>query len=108
MTQLQRLNYLDSFQTAEAGGKKASKKSAKRVRVDEEGDRTSEWKWGPRAHCEVGEQAIAEFIAEFMVTSEADDGDDEEPESAAQREAVLGKMLQGVTKAAGGSLAGVR
>jgi len=107
LTQLQRLNYLDSFQAAEGGAKKVSKKNAKRVRVEEDGDRTLEWKWGPRAHCEVGEQASAKFIAEFMVATLAEDVD-EEPEDAARQEALLVKMLQGVTKAAGGNLAGVR
>ncbi|CAE7133854.1 unnamed protein product [Rhizoctonia solani] len=34
---------------------------------DDEDGATTEWKWGSRAHAELGEKAVAEFMVDFMV-----------------------------------------
>ena len=43
---------------------------------------TYEWRWGARSHAEVGEDAIARFVADFMaeriLRTARDDDDDEE------------------------------
>lgn len=84
-----------------------------------------EWKWGPRAHAEVGELAIARFVAEFMVRKpgsssrrvssgdgdgeEGDgdgDGDGEEDGGEGERKVVA--MVGAIKRAAGGELLGVR
>ncbi|GJE95223.1 MAGE domain-containing protein [Phanerochaete sordida] len=71
-----------------------------------------EWRWGPRAQAEVGEEDIARFVADFMVERarrEAAGGDEDEddediedtPEVRKMRERTLG----GIERAAGGKLA---
>ena len=78
-------------------------------RDDENSTQMYEWRWGPRAVCEVGEQKIAEFIAEFMV--DGGDADDEEDNNRGNRnrrqaakEEKVKKMVTGIEKAAGGRL----
>ena len=71
-----------------------------------------EWRWGPRAHCEVGEENIGKFVAEFMVDGEVNE-EEEGGQVAGRRggtarrkqETTLKKMYSGVEKAAGGKLA---
>lgn len=132
-----RQGYLDRYHSSgadAAGGAGASKRGAagaKRGRVSlgghgDDGDiagggQSYEWRWGPRAMSEVGEKAVAKFVAEFMVGSvEGDDDDDEEEEANGGRrgrrgggkkegaEKRLEKMLHGVERAAGGNLADVK
>ena len=68
---------------------------------------------------EVGEKAVANFIAEFMVGSVGGEDDEEEEEEVNGRrgggrkkkegaEKRLEKMLHGVERAAGGNLADVK
>ncbi|KAF7359315.1 MAGE domain-containing protein [Mycena sanguinolenta] len=123
LTLLLRQGFLDRQQV---GGDAAANKAAnkgKRSRVqaaDDEGQTTYEWRWGPRAQSEVGEKAVAEFVAEFMVQEERqgqDDGDEEEEggSAAAGRARAnkrrtdaankLEKMTKGIERAAGGQLA---
>lgn len=67
-----------------------------------------EWRWGPRAYAEVGEQDVARFVAEFMVERTRGDVNDEEeeenvgedPEAKKMREG----MMRGIERAAGGNL----
>ena len=91
-------------------GKKAKKGGGvKRLRTqaeDMDEGRTYEWRWGTRAFCEVGEEGVAKFVAEFMVASDGD-GDEEGVGSAAARkkqQALADKMYAGIQKAAGGKL----
>ena len=47
---------------------------------------TYEWRWGARSHAEVGEQALAAFVAEFMAerTLRDQDDDDDDDDDAVQ------------------------
>ncbi|KAF9530740.1 MAGE family-domain-containing protein [Crepidotus variabilis] len=110
LSHILRQGYLDRQQVggdAALKGKKGA--GTKRLRTqaeDIEEGRSYEWRWGPRAHCEVGEENIAKFIAEFMV--ESDDIDEGAAGAAAarrKREDTLKKMYAGIEKASGGKLA---
>lgn len=102
--------YLDRQQVGENArkGKKGNIRS-KRLRTqaeDLEEGRAYEWRWGPRAHCEVGEENIGRFVAEFMI--EREEGGNTQGRGAAatrKREEKLQKMYCGLEKAAGGKLA---
>ncbi|KAF9552820.1 MAGE-domain-containing protein [Agrocybe pediades] len=108
---LLKLGYLDRQQIG--GDAKKGKKTGtgvKRVRNqadEQEAGITYEWRWGPRSFCEVGEENIAQFIAEFMVQND----NDEQEEGAGgardrnRQQERLKKMYTGVEKAAGGKLA---
>ena len=104
--------YLDRQQVGDVGAKKGGK-PGKRLRTqaeDREEGRTYEWRWGPRAFSEVGEEYIGKFIAEFMVSSEADQEEGAAAAAAtsaaarAKEKALVEKMYVGVEKAAGGKL----
>lgn len=102
-----RQGYLDRQQVGgDASGKKGRKTGGvKRLRTqaeDMDEGRTYEWRWGPRAFCEVGEELVANFVAEFMVGSH--DGEDEGMNHERHQELVA-KMYAGLEKAAGGKLA---
>ncbi|KAF8635766.1 hypothetical protein AX17_003865 [Amanita inopinata Kibby_2008] len=124
LSTLLRQNYIDREQVGE--GKIGKGKGNKRGRVatqapqdDEEGT-TYQWRWGPRAYCEVGEKAIAKFVAEFMVGKQTDaEGDEEEQGRDGSSRRARGKerpsagskvekMLEGIEKAAGGNLTDLR
>ncbi|KAF7299665.1 MAGE domain-containing protein [Mycena chlorophos] len=126
LTQLMRQGYIDRAQVGSGpgiDGKKTANKG-KRGRVsaaDDESGTSYEWRWGPRAASEVGEQAIGTFVAEFMVSAQfagAEDDDDAEEGNAAARarakkkqadaKARMEKMLNGVARAAGGGLAEIK
>ena len=64
-----------------------------------------EWRWGTRALCEVGEEGIARFIAEFMV--EDLNGDEDAPNTQ-KTKARYDKMYEGIEKAAGAKLTDVK
>ncbi|KIJ91541.1 hypothetical protein K443DRAFT_685927, partial [Laccaria amethystina LaAM-08-1] len=81
LTHLQQKGFLDRQQVDDHAAKK--KGAGKRIRAtqaeDAEEGRTWEWRWGPRAACEVGEEGIAKFVAEFMVgNADADEDEDAE------------------------------
>src|ERR1700761_1133945 len=77
LTNLIRQGYLDRQQVG-ADPKKGKGKRGRISQADEDSGQTYEWRWGPRAQSEVGEQAIGAFIADFMVTQErAEDAEDE-------------------------------
>lgn len=81
-----------------------------------------EWRWGNRAYSEIGEQAIASFVAEFMVESLGQgeiDEDDEEQAGGERRqrrgrgrenqaEKRLQTMHKAVERAAGGNLSDIK
>nr|GAT52227.1 predicted protein [Mycena chlorophos] len=128
LTQLIRQAYIDRAQVGSGPGidgkKTANKGKRGRGRVsaaDDESGTSYEWRWGPRAASEVGEQAIGTFVAEFMVSGQfaaAEDDDDAEEGNAAARarakkrqadaKARMEKMLNGVARAAGGGLAEIK
>lgn len=78
---------------------------------DDEGV-TFEWRWGARSHAEVGEQAIAQFVAEFMAermlrNEDEDEEDDDARRAAANQkkgERLVTSVLKDITRAAGGQL----
>ncbi|THV02609.1 MAGE-domain-containing protein, partial [Dendrothele bispora CBS 962.96] len=96
-------------------GEKKAKGAGKRIRSTQADNDTGikyEWRWGVRAQSEIGEQGIAQFVAEFMVTREHEEDEDEEEGSGRNRRRQdphkkVEKMLEGIGKAAGGELAGL-
>ncbi|CAA7264566.1 unnamed protein product [Cyclocybe aegerita] len=107
LSTLLRQGYLDRQQIGGEAAKKGKKSGAgsKRLRTqaeDLEEGRMYEWRWGARAFCEVGEEAVAKFIAQFMVESEGDG--EEEGRDARRQEELMKKMYKGIEKAAGGKL----
>ncbi|KAF8876784.1 MAGE family-domain-containing protein [Gymnopilus junonius] len=111
LSNLLKQGYLDRQQVGGDTGKKGKKSGggAKRLRTqaeDQEAGKIFEWRWGSRAFSEVGEQNIANFVAEFMVVT---DGEGEEDGAAATRsrarqQELMKKMYTGIEKAAGGGL----
>ena len=76
---------------------------------------TWEWRWGHRSHSEIGEKAVAQFAAEFMVESERratealeeEDGEGragarKREQRAAEAKRRLETVLKGIRRAAGG------
>lgn len=120
---LMRQGYLDRRPVGDSRAKKSG--AGKRIRiqaaVEDEGI-TWEWRWGTRAHSEVGEQGLGQFVAEFMVESERRGMDDEEAEGEADGRAArkrrekqeadarkrLELVLRGIKRAAGGDLADLK
>ena len=71
-----------------------------------------EWRWGPRAAAEVGERAVAQFVAEFMAVRPGENDGDEDAVSAPDDEATQKRVqlvFRGVERAAAGApLADIR
>ena len=148
LVQLQRQGYLDRSRIGSGGSGGANGTSQKRGRGrpggatqgsggGEDNDAAWEWRWGPRAMAEIGEEAIAHFVAEFMAerasggggaggggggsggrAAAGDGGGDGEVSddeaggrgARARREDAqrrLVTLLKGVERAAGGDLTGV-
>ena len=139
LSQLQRQGYLDRTRIgAGAGGTSQKRGRGRGGGATQQGggsgggddnDAAWEWRWGPRSMAEIGEAAVARFVAEFMAErasgggggrgSAAGDGggdgevSDEEGgvhRARAHREESqrrLAALLKGVERAAGGDLAGV-
>jgi hypothetical protein len=117
-----RQNYIDREQVGEKPGKnKGNKRRLATQAVQEEEDGVAyQWRWGPRAYCEVGEKAIARFVAEVMVGDriEADVDEEEEGRAGSSRrgrgkarddmDAKVEKMLEGIERAVGGNLTDLR
>ena len=123
---LVRQGYLDRARlgdTKSTTGKRRGRVSATQANGNAENPQAYEWRWGNRAHGEVGEQAVASFIGEFMVerTRMADVEEEEEEgggghrrgkKKQKQKEGGLEKRLETVVKAieraAGGNLTDVK
>ena len=131
LAQLQRQGYLDRARIGAGGAaqkrRRAGAGTAQQAGGGEENDVVWEWRWGPRAAAEIGEMAIARFVAEFMAERASggggagrnsgggaggEEGSDEEVGgrgARAHREEAqkrLAALLKGVELAAGGDLAG--
>ncbi|KAJ3806172.1 MAGE-domain-containing protein [Lentinula aff. lateritia] len=119
---LMRQGYIDRVVSGEAG-KPAKAAGGKRGRLStaggnldgEDGENKYEWRWGPRAHSEIGEKAVQEFVAEFMVGIGSNEDDQDGSGSRGGRSsggsnrvhdnaAKLKKMMDGIEKAAGGNI----
>ncbi|KAI6165164.1 MAGE-domain-containing protein [Pisolithus thermaeus] len=121
LSQLTRQGYLDCIRPGDnkaAGGKRGRAPAATQAAAEE--NQAYEWRWGNRAHSEVGEQAVANFTAEFMVerSREVVTDDDEEQEVGTNRrgrgqdrentaEKRLETMQKAIERAAGGNLSGI-
>ncbi|KAH6901497.1 MAGE family-domain-containing protein [Coprinopsis sp. MPI-PUGE-AT-0042] len=109
LNQLIKQNYLErraTGDTGRTGGGKRGRATQTQRRDDDDGAREMyEWRWGTRAMCEVGEEAIARFVTEFMV--EGSDGD-EEAQNTQKKKDQYKKMYSGIEKAAGGKLSDVK
>ena len=142
LSQLQRQGYLDRTRIG-AGGSGAGGTSQKRGRGrgggatqqsggsggGDDSDAAWEWRWGPRSMAEIGEAAVARFVAEFMAERASSgsgargiaagdgggDGEVSDEEGSAHRARAhreesqrrLAVLLKGVERAAGGGLTGV-
>lgn len=109
LKELARQGYLDRHRVGEparAGGKRGRQSMAQ---ADQDGQANAyEWRWGPRAHSEVGEKAIAQFVAEFMVERPAAEDDDEErrprrKDDDPARKKQMELMLRGIERGASGA-----
>ncbi|KAG9316784.1 MAGE-domain-containing protein [Chiua virens] len=95
---LVRQGYLDRVRLGDtkSTGKRRGRLSSTQVNTDEN-PQAYEWRWGNRAHAEVGEQAVATFVGEFMV-EQTTMADVEEEEAGA---AGSGGQSTGETKTKG-------
>ena len=141
LTQLHRQGYLDRTHigasgggaggTAQKRGRGGGRSATQQNGAGEDSDVAWEWRWGPRAMAEIGEAAVAHFVAEFMAERASrggrpggraatgdGDGDGEvsdEEGGGVRRERTHGEeaqrklavLLKGVERAAGAELAGV-
>ena len=145
---LSRQGYIERHRVGESAP--SNKKGGKRGRASQGGGTQAggatqgggeeggafEWRWGNRAHSEVGEKSIAGFASEFMVERMGieEDGDEEEGEEgegagagagaggrAARekgrrererkekaRKNILEKMVKGFERSAGGNLSEIK
>ena len=107
-----RQGYLDLQRLGDAKG--AQKKRGRALAATQAGNGEEavilEWRWGPRARAEVGEQDVARFVADFMVErarreATADDDDDDDIEETPEVKKLRERTFGGIEKAAGGQLA---
>src|SRR5580698_9946122 len=75
LTQLQRQGYLDRTRDGATGAAQKRRRGGGGAGATQqpggggggdENDVRWEWRWGPRAAAEIGEAAVARFVAEFM------------------------------------------
>ncbi|KAI0820903.1 MAGE family-domain-containing protein [Trametes gibbosa] len=115
LSQLTRQGYLEKHRVGNtrAGGTKRGRPSQHANAANDDGTLAAyEWHWGPRAMAEVGERAVAEFVAEFMAVRLGEEGVDEDavgaPDDEGTRKRVQG-IFKGIERAASGApLADVR
>ncbi|PVF97462.1 hypothetical protein CPB86DRAFT_734686 [Serendipita vermifera] len=94
-----RQGYLDRVKIGNISGQKTG---AKRPRGSaphpdaQEGSVDFEWRWGERAHAEISEEGISDFIVEFMVERSRPTGN--EPESSTERKDRLAKLQKQLVK----------
>jgi hypothetical protein len=116
---LQKQGYLERSVIGDpkTGGKRARGSAATQGAKNNEDPANVQWKWGGRAHSEVGEKGIAKFIAEFMVErmveNEDEDGDEDEAQGKKKSDDLqqrrLEVMMKGIQRAAaGGELSDVK
>lgn len=123
LQQLVRQGYLDRVRIGEskaATGKRRGRVSATQGAGNgEDNAQAFEWHWGNRAHAEVGEQAVADFVGEFMVERLRLAEDEDEDEEGGRRrkgkqkqkegmEKRLETMVKAIERAAGGNLSDVK
>lgn len=79
---------LDRIKVAQPGGPAVGGQGRRKsMKIDEEEGGMYEWKWGTRAHAEISETSVAEFMVEFLKARFVEDGrraiaeDEEEAEA---------------------------
>ncbi|THH12950.1 hypothetical protein EW146_g7217 [Bondarzewia mesenterica] len=124
LTQLTRQGYLDRSRLGAPKNNKRGRMTQSQMPSQHDGsdsgESTWEWRWGARAMTEIGEAAVAKFVAEFMAermgTDDAGSDDDEENGEVARKNAKkrrdeannrLNALMKGIERAAGGELADV-
>jgi hypothetical protein len=118
----QRQGFLERGKVGDTGAAKKAGKRARGGAADDDGAQF-EWRWGPRAHAEVGEAGVGRFVAEFMAERAAaeDEDEDEDEQEAGDRarrererhranemEVRVAKVMRGIEQGAGGPLLDVR
>ncbi|KAG6856199.1 hypothetical protein H0H87_006595 [Tephrocybe sp. NHM501043] len=108
LSTLIRQGYLDRVQVGDTkkGGKGKGAKRARVTQADDDNLATYEWRWGNRSQSEVGEKAVAKFVAEFMI-GDADE-DEEGAQSRQDAGSKLERMTKGIERAAGGHLTDIK
>ena len=86
LAQLTRQGYIEKLRVGSTGGKVGAKR-ARATQASQAEDahlQAYEWRWGPRALGEVGERAVAQFVAEFMagLPGQEEDGEEESGEES--------------------------
>ncbi|KAI0641676.1 MAGE family-domain-containing protein [Trametes meyenii] len=112
LAHLARQGYLEKARIGGAGATGAGG-AGKRVRASQHASAAHddsvlaayEWRWGPRAHAEVGERAAALFVAEFMAGRPGEDDGDEDavgaPRDAGAQKRVE-TLFRGIERAVSG------
>ncbi|KAI0764243.1 MAGE family-domain-containing protein [Trametes elegans] len=118
LSQLTRQGYLDRARVGGTGARGAPKRARVSQHAAVAGAQDDsvlaayEWRWGPRAMAEVGERAVAQFVAEFMAVRPGEDGGEEDAVGApadAGTQKRVNIIFKGIERAAaGGPLADVR
>ncbi|KAK0201168.1 MAGE-domain-containing protein, partial [Desarmillaria ectypa] len=112
MNMIIRQGYVERLVAGDA--KKGKGKRARVTQGDDDSGVTYEWRWGNRAHSEVGEKAIAQFVAEFMVGEQETEDDEEEGGRSRGRrrqdhaQNKVERMAVGIERAAGGNLSDLK
>ncbi|EIW77728.1 MAGE-domain-containing protein [Coniophora puteana RWD-64-598 SS2] len=116
LSQLVRQGYLDRVRLGDpkggaggGAGKRGRPPAATQGGGEDGAQAAYEWRWGNRAFSEVGEKAVAEFMAEFMVERSRGEAIEEEEEEGGEGvERKHQAMFKGIERAAGGKLADIR
>ncbi|KZT00092.1 MAGE-domain-containing protein [Laetiporus sulphureus 93-53] len=102
LAQLLRQGYLERQRIGETKGAGKRGRVSAAAPAGDDGANAVEWRWGPRAMSEVGERAVARFVAEFMVDGPKAESEDESAGDDAERRKKVEVVMKGVERAAGG------
>jgi hypothetical protein len=112
LTLLIRQGYLDRLKTGAGipGPAAGAKRARPAARAEgEEGEFNLEWRWGERAHAEISERGVCDFMVEFMVERSRPEGG--RPEGAVARRKRLMRvekqMRRDIKRAAASELSGI-
>lgn len=117
LSQLIRQGYIDRTDISAAGQGAPKKRGRGSTQQNQDGDNAAayEWRWGPRAHSEIGEIGIATFASEFMVErareaagSAAADREGASRQNRDKLKQAVDKMVEGIGRAAGSALSEIK
>ncbi|KAI0752475.1 MAGE-domain-containing protein [Daedaleopsis nitida] len=101
LAQLMRQGYLEKLKvgtTSGKGGNKRARATQAAANADDAHLQAFEWRWGPRALGEIGERAVALFVAEFMAGLPGQEEDGEEDAVGASQDEGTQKRVQHIFK----------